>query len=147
MSDNAQLLCAVCKRRKRVGLFYKKKHTRRGYSQECKSCHKKGPQYARKMDAYYRKAYGISLREYEKMLNEQEGRCFICLRKPGVRRLAVDHDHLAEAKVGTRKSIRGLLCSDCNEFLGKIKDDATAGKRMTEYLTRPLWAERRKGLL
>ena len=36
--------------------------------------------------------------------------CFACGRKPGKRRLAIDHDHAL-------MSVRGLLCWRCNRLL------------------------------
>lgn len=64
-------------------------------------------------DNGFRKLYGISLEQWEKMLIEQSGRCSICgvpMRNPHV-----DHDH----KTGM---VRDLLCSRCNRMLGVIED-------------------------
>ena len=55
----------------------------------------------------YRHKYGITLAQYEAMLEHQSGGCAICERPPAARRLSVDHDH----KTGI---IRGLLCDYCN---------------------------------
>lgn len=66
-------------------------------------------------DRAYRKRYGITLEDYERMLREQGGRCRICRAdkqgKKADRRFHVDHDH------GTGK-VRGLLCTRCNVSLG-----------------------------
>jgi hypothetical protein len=61
-----------------------------------------------------RRNYGLSLQDYENMLQKQNGHCATCTRTPheeyhGV--LHVDHDHV------TRK-VRGLLCTRCNSILG-----------------------------
>lgn len=58
----------------------------------------------------YKNLYGISLEEYEVLLDFQDGRCAICHRLPKTKRLAVDHDH----KTG---EVRGLLCFMCNHSL------------------------------
>ena len=50
--------------------------------------------------------YGLSMEDYEKMNDVQQGACAICGCKP-TRRLSVDHDH----KTG---KVRGLLCVRCN---------------------------------
>lgn len=39
------------------------------------------------------KTYGISLNEYKKLSNTNNGLCWICNRAAGTRRLHVDHDH------------------------------------------------------
>jgi len=134
--DNATLKCVLCNRTKRVGLFYKR-NTKRGYSKECKSCTKKGASYQRSLDRRYRQTYGISVSEYERLLQSQGGRCGICLKLPARRRLAVDHDHQREREGSTRDSVRGLLCRNCNEYLGHIGDDPIIGKRLTDYLESP----------
>ena len=57
--------------------------------------------------------YGITLDDYNKMFNEQEGKCAICQRHQNELKkiLYVDHDH----KTG---EVRGLLCKNCNVALG-----------------------------
>lgn len=56
--------------------------------------------------------YGITLEDYEKMLESQNGGCAICGRVPTGRALHVDHDH----KTGL---VRGLLCHSCNHAIGR----------------------------
>ena len=73
--------------------------------------------------------YGISLADYEAMLRRQRGRCGICKRRPGKRRLCVDHDH----KTG---QVRGLLCGRCNSGNGFYQDDPRLTRAATAYLER-----------
>jgi hypothetical protein len=73
--------------------------------------------------------YGISLADYEAMLRRQGGVCGICKRKPGKRRLCVDHDH----KTG---QVRGLLCGRCNSGNGFYQDDPRLTRAATAYLER-----------
>src|SRR5262245_57445902 len=61
------------------------------------------------------KRYGITLAEYDALLEKQGGVCAIC-RKHSKRRLCVDHCH----RTGM---IRGLLCDSCNLGLGSLQDD------------------------
>jgi hypothetical protein len=56
------------------------------------------------------RALGISDREYERLLAEQDGHCALCPNEPRTRRLHVDHDHRTGA-------VRGLLCFRCNKFV------------------------------
>lgn len=61
--------------------------------------------------------YGLTVEQYDEMLERQGHVCGICGKGPsGKRRLAVDHDH----ETG---GVRGLLCGECNMGIGKFKDD------------------------
>lgn len=63
-----------------------------------------------------RKAYGITLEEYNRMLESQGGGCDICGKKPKpTRDLPVDHCH-------TTGEVRGILCDSCNMVLGRLGD-------------------------
>lgn len=84
------------------------------------------------------KNYGITLDQYNQMLDEQNGVCAICgepekaihpnhnTNKP--QPLAVDHCH----KTGR---IRGLLCSFCNRAIGFFKEDIDLLNKTVQYLT------------
>jgi hypothetical protein len=75
------------------------------------------------------KTYGITLTEYNDLVVKQGGLCSLCGRKT---RLVVDHNH----KTG---KIRGLLCVQCNLFIGFFKDDlgylAQLCESVTSYMT------------
>jgi len=70
-------------------------HTRKGYDYEL------------------RKNYGITIDDYNKMFEEQNGCCKLCGRHQSEQkfRLCVDHNH----ETGR---VRGLLCTRCNVGLG-----------------------------
>lgn len=75
--------------------------------------------------------YGLEPGQYDLLLAAQDGACAICRRKPGAKRLAVDHDH-------TTEEVRGLLCKACNrDVLGHLRDDTEALQRAIEYLNDP----------
>jgi hypothetical protein len=76
-----------------------------------------------------KKIFGIAPEEYNRMLIEQKFCCYICHtpQEELDRSLAVDHDH----KTG---KVRGLLCGNCNRFLGQIDDSIETVERMLEYL-------------
>jgi hypothetical protein len=76
--------------------------------------------------------YGISRAEFDKMAEEQAGRCAVCDTVPqptsdGRRTLGVDHDH-ATGKV------RALLCTTCNLGLGAFRDDPELLRMAADYL-------------
>lgn len=92
--------------------------------------------------SHIRATYGIDAETYAALLAFQSGRCAICSRATGrTKRLAVDHDHRCDAghdpKVGCPVCVRGLLCSICNEYLGRIRDDPEVGGRLQRYLLAP----------
>lgn len=87
--------------------------------------------------------YGIEPEQYNAMGEEQGWVCAICGKpSPEGFRLAVDHDHKTH-------KVRGLLCSRCNQGLGKFLDDPLLLLKAIEYLRReyappmPPKAERR----
>ena len=75
--------------------------------------------------------YGLSLDEYQALLDAQGGVCAVCKNPPRGKRkfLAVDHDH------DTGK-IRGLLCITCNVGLGALRDSADLLRAALSYLER-----------
>ena len=85
------------------------------------------------------RAYGITLPQYQEMLDMQGGGCAACGnpetavdgRTGRVRRLHVDHDHATGA-------VRGLLCTNCNLALGYLKDDLGRIANLLTYMTRRL---------
>ncbi|MGL4178298.1 MAG: endonuclease VII domain-containing protein [Dermatophilaceae bacterium] len=84
--------------------------------------------------------YGLRPGQYQELLLFQQGRCYICQRRPGAKRLAVDHDHATG-------EVRGLLCRGCNrDVLGHLREDRLALARALEYLEEPpaslLWPGR-----
>lgn len=85
-------------------------------------------------EGYLRRLYGISLAEYQALLDKQGGSCGICKGPPMGRSNGVyyhvDHDH----QTG---EVRGLLCSNCNTALGLFRDDVELLQKAIAYLTRP----------
>ena len=76
------------------------------------------------------RSYGISTEQYEQMLLEQNGSCYICNKKPeGKRALDIDHDH-------NTCEVRGLLCSNHNRAIGLFDDNINLLARAIEYLSR-----------
>ena len=101
---------------------------------DCKTCRAEvrrenySPDY--NANGMLKKNYGITLADYDAMVEKQGGKCAICEstkpKTPGVR-FAVDHDH----KTG---KVRGLLCGPCNAGIGKLGDDIALLTAAIEYL-------------
>jgi hypothetical protein len=133
--------CRTCNRSKHRGLYLAREWNKKGEPQ-CKFCYKTSSAYKKELNTRYQRDFGITLDEYNLMLDEQDYRCAICNKQAGKRRLAVDHDHALERALGRRRSVRGLLCRACNEYLGHIGDTPAAGLALQNYLGRPTFVER-----
>ena len=65
---------------------------------------------------HLRRNYGITIEEYNKMVEGQNGVCAICSEACRTHvNLTVDHSHVTG-------KVRGLLCFGCNTSIGKLKD-------------------------
>jgi hypothetical protein len=82
-----------------------------------------------KRDNVIRKQYGITLQEYNDMLEKQDYKCAICGNEDEVegRKLAIDHCH-------TSGAVRGLLCGKCNRGLGLFYDNQDLLEKAKQYL-------------
>lgn len=82
----------------------------------------------KRRDYYLKGRYGITLKDYEKLWEGQNGKCAICEKDllPS-RKSAVDHCH-------TSGKTRGLLCSSCNTSLGKFNDSPEMLMKALSYL-------------
>lgn len=91
-------------------------------------------EYQRNRDRYtasnYRAKHGMTLEQYDDLLEHQGGGCAICgTTDPGGRwggagRFHLDHDHdCCPDQKSCSRCRRGLLCSPCNVALGAFGDD------------------------
>lgn len=126
--------CSKCKIKKSTDKFYTDKRAKDKVCSQCKECminHRKTPigkEVKKNATKRYQKTlrgkeikrgtrlkyeYGITLEQYDKLLESQGGVCAICGTDTpgGMGRFHIDHDH----KTG---KIRGLLCNKCNPLLG-----------------------------
>ena len=78
--------------------------------------------------SHLKRKYGLTIEQYEAMLEAQGGGCFICGRPPPDDiSLHVDHDHSTGA-------IRGILCFCCNNALADFQEDRRLLKKAALYL-------------
>ena len=69
-----------------------------------------------------KRRYTLSVEDYNRMFEEQGGRCDICNKPPNGRWLAVDHDHACcDGGRSCGECVRGLLCSGCNALLYSLE--------------------------
>ncbi len=125
-------LCDECR------LLYNKEHYRKNrdkrllYIKDYKE--KGGEEYLRyARDIKYKINYGIGLKEFEELLDSQNGVCAICSKsQPEGKRqkyLSIDHNH-------TTGEIRGLLCTNCNSAIGFLNESIKLLKNTIKYLTK-----------
>jgi hypothetical protein len=66
--------------------------------------------------------------QFEKMREAQNNRCYICNSGPANNQsLHVDHDHITG-------KVRKLLCNNCNNGIGKLKDSIEILNKAIKYL-------------
>ena len=122
--------CRICKQTLPLDSFYRGRL-------DCKSCHlkKKRDSYDpnKTADKHLKQKYGISLAEYNQMLEDQEGVCAVCKRfsvdrSDTHKRMPVDHCH-------TTGKVRAILCNRCNLILGKAEDSIELLNNLSNYLS------------
>lgn len=72
---------------------------------------------------------GITVEQYNVLLEKQFGKCLICGDIPTEKekQLAIDHCHI-------KGHVRGLLCMPCNSAIGLLKDNYEVLQKAAAYL-------------
>lgn len=124
-------VCTKCKTSKPLSEFGKDKRRKDDLYPQCKECKRQyqNDRYSDVAAKRLERKYGITKYDYDRMFQEQGGKCAICDKPQSAcrRALAVDHCH-ASGKV------RGLLCDECNRALGYFYDDTNRIAKAIEYL-------------
>lgn len=119
--------------------FYINKRNRDGLTYSCIPCQKKKVKKYRKdnherlkeekKEYHLMRTYGLSVEDYNRIFDEQNGRCKICGRHQTnfKNALHVDHNH-------KNMVIRGLLCYRCNHILGSFKENPLIFIKMAKYV-------------
>lgn len=109
-------LCLTCDKIKPIDSFGK---CNGNLISQCKDCRR---------EYVIKKKFGISQKEYNKLLKEQNNVCVLCGRSEELdRNFAIDHCH-------NSGKIRGLLCFKCNTGLGSFGDSIELLLKAVEYL-------------
>lgn len=123
-----QKRCTKCGVIKELSAFNNDKVTKDGKAYQCRACAKLSPE--KKREATLKHRYGITAKIYDQLAANQLNRCALCSTDvPGGSRknFLVDHNH----ETG---EVRGLLCYNCNNGLGMLKDSPKLLKRAIQYL-------------
>lgn len=80
------------------------------------------------------KKYGLTKERFMEMLVDQDNACAIC-EVPFSATPHIDHDHKCCDRAGScGECVRGLLCGDCNNMLGRAHDDPKILRAAATYL-------------
>ena len=136
--------CKYCDTVKPLDEFHNCKDFPDGKTYGCKDCQnerarkhhnarKNDPEYkAAQRDRYIKRTHGITAKQYDTMLTNQNYKCAICeTRLTGGTQTHLDHDHHTG-------ELRSMLCTNCNRGLGYFSDSPNMLSKAAEYLKR--WA-------
>ena len=154
--------CSNCKERKEFTDFHKNRSMSDGYQTWCKLCltaaiYRDKPKklaYIKKWQAEHpeqthetkhkhrlRTQYALTPGQYAELLAGQGGACAICRASTpgrGRKKFCVDHDHTCcPGRTACSRCIRGLLCMNCNDGLGRFADSPALLSVATAYLCAP----------
>lgn len=139
-------VCTSCGEKKPISSFYKRSET--SYRSQCKDCMIKirtawQKDNKDKVNAYHKEQrklkphleknrrlkyrFGITLEDFNAMLEEQNNKCLICDTSFDNQSACVDHCH-------TTGGVRGLLCTACNQGLGQFKDNVDNLTKAIDYI-------------
>lgn len=129
--------CRICEQEKDLDCFYvTSARTKDGHRHECKTCWNKKARgyYLENKErvseinkiGHFRRKYGLSLDDLERLKKWANHRCEICNKE---RPLVVDHSH----RTG---KVRGMLCNPCNQALGSIEESPATAATMLTYITK-----------
>jgi hypothetical protein len=78
----------------------------------------------RQREYQFKVRYGITIAEFDEMLEAQGGHCAAC---PSTKKLSVDHNH----ETGV---VRAILCHNCNCTIGYAQEDTARLAALIVYL-------------
>ena len=128
-----------------------KRDRAQSYCKECSKAYviqhgKDNPEMTAARNLKYRLArHGLTVEEFESLLESQDYRCAICRTDhPGDSQgWNVDHDHDCcgapeknSGPLSCGKCVRGLLCQKCNRAIGLLNDDPQLVEAAAQYLGR-----------
>ncbi len=125
--------CGETKPLEEFSKYHRGKHGRKPHCSPCDAARQRRyraekPDQYRIMDRrkHLRGAYGLTIEQYDEMLEAQGGVCAICGECPD-EGLAVDHCH-------DTGRVRGLLCRNCNSGIALLQEDLDRFSKAAKYL-------------
>ena len=116
---------------------HRKKFPEKYKEYEKRHIEKVGIEFVRKREVL--RIHGLTIKQHEKMLNEQNNLCAICKenetrkgRSGSIAPLCIDHCH--ECRKKGKDDVRGLICHSCNIGIGSFKDNVELMKQAIKYL-------------
>jgi hypothetical protein len=131
VAPEGQKWCPACEIFKSLNEFGRNRSCRDGLTSYCKPCHNaKGKEtrerlYGGSREYHLGRRYGLTSADVDAMIETQGGTCATCPGKPE----HVDHDH-------ETNKVRGILCFNCNQALGNVRDDPDVLHSLIAYLGR-----------
>lgn len=130
--------CLKCKKPKPLAEFSKHPRGRQGLHPRCNTCRSEdAKRYYANLDkhkhgrtnkkSWLKRAYGLTVADFDRMKSSQGERCALCNRAPTKGKFHVDHDH----QTG---QVRALLCWRCNVGLGSFLDNPSMLRKAADYL-------------
>ena len=107
--------CFGCEKDLGLSEFHKHKGRKLGVTELCKPC---------RNTKMVEKRHGLESGGLKRLLEGQDYKCAIC---ENVDNLAVDHCH-------SSGKIRGMLCNNCNNGIGRFKDNINSLQNAIKYL-------------
>jgi hypothetical protein len=132
--------CTKCGETKSLFSFHKRPETKDGRRKDCKLCFAKASakrwanleekeRQRRNKKIRLKYNYNLSPEEYDKLVEDQDGKCYICGNEANYngKPLYVDHCH-------DSGKVRKLLCQHCNSGLGMFRDNPELLIKAADYL-------------
>lgn len=144
-------ICSKCSKRKKLSKFHKSKRHALGRKLECAECTNKYLRNhynknnknciitkAKRTRYHYRRRYGIRYEDYLLFCTVLNNQCEICGAKkvPAGEQKRGSKDHLVLDHCHNTGEIRGILCQECNQGIGLLKDNLTNLQNAIKYLKR-----------
>lgn len=136
--DQGRKECCTCRDWLPEAQFSRNKTALDGLFSQCRNC---------KRITQTAWAYSLTTKDIERLLDEQNHRCAICLDSFGgldSRPYFIDHDHTccdyhrtdngAPVSKSCGKCVRGLLCRACNTGVSAFKDSPDVLRAATAYV-------------
>lgn len=125
-----ELWCPDCQEYRPLAEFFRNVSTATGYGNYCREhqtarvVENRNRLHGGSRNYHLKRRYGITVADFQERFEAAGGLCQGCRKAPAVH---VDHDHVT-------KQVRGLLCFNCNQALGNVRDDVAVLLSLVNYL-------------